>query len=117
MSGGGLSRRLERLEEGSGSCPACGLGPGSRIVYRIAGDLVDDPAPDEPEVSSPPCPRCGQRRRIVIDFDDAASRAEMDRLSAERERFLASRPDLLSDSASRRLVPDYPPKWSDEGGG
>ncbi len=73
----GISRRLGRLEDGDGGrCRSCGLGPGSRIVYRLGGDLLDDPPADEPTESGPACPRCGRRRRIVIDFEDAVSPPE-----------------------------------------
>ena len=77
----GISRRLGRLEDGSGSCPACGLGPASRIVYSVFWDDApgDDPAGAS---SSPPCSRCGQRRLTVVDWWDA-------------------RPDLAGDEGGR----------------
>jgi len=85
----GLDQRLRVLEAGDGGrCPACGLGPGSRVHYTVSWG--DEPGEDAPAVSSPACLMCGQRRRIVLDWDDAGA------------------PD--------ELAPDYP-LWSDEGGG
>ena len=69
----GISRRLGRLEDGDGGlCSSCGLDPSRPPVYRISGDLIDDPPADEPTESSPPCKRCGRRKRIVVDWDAAA---------------------------------------------
>jgi hypothetical protein len=59
-----LNRRLRALEDGGGRCPACGIDPNRPPVYRVSWD---EPGP--PEVSSPPCSRCGRRRRVVVDFD------------------------------------------------
>ncbi len=68
----GLDQRLRVLEDGDGGrCRSCGLGPGSRIRYRISGDLVDEPLADTPAESSPPCKRCGMRKLVVVDWDDA----------------------------------------------
>ncbi len=113
----GLDQRLRVLEAGDGGlCSSCGLPAEPRIVYKISGDLVDEPLADTPAVSTPACPRCGQRRLHVLDWDDAAPPDELARLEAERASFLASRPDLLRGSDSRGRVPDYPPEPLDEGG-
>ncbi len=67
----GLDQRLKVLEDGAGGlCRSCGLPAEPRIRYRIGGDLVDDPPADTPAMSSPACPMCGRRRRIVLDWDD-----------------------------------------------
>jgi hypothetical protein len=67
----GLRRRqLRHLERRMGSagmpCPVCGIDP-TQVRYIIVDE--DDQA-DWHRESSPPCGRCGQRARIVIDWDD-----------------------------------------------
>ena len=70
------ARRISALEDGSGPCSMCGLDPQAPPRYKLGGDLLDDPDPDEPTESSPPCPRCGERAVVVVSFDDIFGVAE-----------------------------------------
>jgi hypothetical protein len=65
-----LARRLGRLEDGSRPCSSCGLDPLAPPIYKIVWE-DDDPSPEETNAgSSTPCLRCGQRQRVVVDWDD-----------------------------------------------
>jgi hypothetical protein len=64
-------RRISALEDGkSGECTLCGIDASLPPRYVMGGDLLDEPDPDEPTESSEPCPRCGHRAVVVVDFDD-----------------------------------------------
>jgi DNA-directed RNA polymerase subunit RPC12/RpoP len=79
-----LQRRVESLEDGApGRCRECGHDPDATIHYVICWESD----PDGPVESSPPCPRCGHRDAVRVDWEDHA------------------------------IIPDYPPWTDNEGGG
>jgi hypothetical protein len=58
----GVRRRLDRLEGGKAPCRACGIAPSLPSVYEVDWELGSTGG------SSPPCPRCGQRARVAVEW-------------------------------------------------
>jgi hypothetical protein len=110
-----LTRRVAQLEDAPGhACPECGLDPKAEVRYVIDWDWEEQ---EEISVSSPPCPRCGERAYIAVGWDgvmtdpdaEREKREHWRRLEGERAEFLASRPDLTGARSAAVTALDYPP--------
>jgi hypothetical protein len=143
----GLGRRMLNLEGGNANrCPECGLSPNpeaNEIEYRVEWEEphtdeeiaalvswyersmpVGEPpaAYREPEPRTPPCPKCGAVREVIIDWDDSPPPHELARIEA---KFFAERAWEKAEAefeaqaeAKAYDVPDYPPYYfEDQGGG
>jgi hypothetical protein len=64
----GIVTKPHPREEDDGSCYLCGHNPDAKVQWSI----VWEGSPDAPEESSEPCPNCGARRTIVLDWDEVS---------------------------------------------